>query len=94
MLPELLRLATLLNGVGLREELLDSILSRFTENGEHLAKSAYMLWYEGSTLSKAGPRQVLVFSVARCFEQDPHDGHASRTQNERMIISALHVPEV
>jgi hypothetical protein len=30
MLPELLRLASLLNGVGLREELLDSILRRFT----------------------------------------------------------------
>jgi hypothetical protein len=100
MLPELLRLASLLNGVGLREELLDSILRRFTRRtfgkiGIHaLVQKVPHSLTPPPYFGKAGPRQVLVFSVARCFELETHDGHASRTQNDRMNISALHVPEV
>ena len=42
MFPELLRLATIIDGVVLNEEIMDAMRWHFSESGEYTGKSAYM----------------------------------------------------
>jgi hypothetical protein len=66
MLTEFTRLAARLDDVTLNEETRDTIRWRFTTSGEYTASSAYLLQFEGSTMSDMVPTIWDGWALGKC----------------------------